>query len=221
MRRILVLAPHPDDEVLGLGGTIARLSEAGADVTVAVLTRGAPPQFTDADVTRSRAEAEAAHAILGVETTRFFDLPAAQLDGVPHHRLNAVLDGLFDEVRPDTVFLPFKHDMHLDHDLVFTSAMVAARPPRPAAPTRILCYETLSETNWNAPYVTIGFMPNWFVDIERTLDCKLAALQAFTSQLKDFPHERSLETARALATLRGSTVNRRAAEAFVLIREVM
>jgi LmbE family N-acetylglucosaminyl deacetylase len=119
------------------------------------------------------------------------------------------------------VLVPFVGDVHIDHQLIFQSAMVAARPHQAAYPTMILAYETLSETNWNAPYLTPGFLPNVFVDITDTLDLKLQAIAAYGSQLRASPHERSIEALKALATLRGATVHRPAAEAFVLVRSVV
>lgn len=220
MRRVLVLAPHPDDEVLGCGGTMARLAAEGAHVEVAVLTRGGPPRF-DADQAQVvRAEAERSHALLGVASTRFLNLPAAELDGLAHADLNAAIAGVLAEVAPDTLFVPFAGDLHLDHRLVFDSAMVAARPRGDAYPRRILAYETVSETNWSAPHVAPAFQPTVFIDIAEYLDAKLAAFALFASQCRAFPDERSLETLRALAMVRGSCVTRRAAEAFMLIREV-
>ena len=99
--------------------------------------------------------------------------------------------------------------------------MVAARPHQAAYPGTILAYETLSETNWNAPYLSPAFVPNVFVDITDTLETKLEAMRMYKSQLRAFPHERSVEALRALATLRGATVHRPAAEAFVLVRHVV
>lgn len=220
IRRALVVAPHPDDEVLGCGGTIARLAEAGSSVDVAIVTRGAPPMFDAAQAEQVCREAKRAHTLLGVKATHFMNLPAAELDGIAHTELNRALARVVAESAPDTLFVPFVGDLHLDHQLIFQSAMVAARPRGAAYPRRILAYETVSETNWSAPYLTPSFQPNVFVDIEAQLDRKLEAFAAFESQCRPFPDERSIETLRALATLRGSCVTRRAAEAFVLIREV-
>jgi N-acetylglucosamine malate deacetylase 1 len=219
--RVLVVAPHPDDEVLGAGGTIARLSDAGAEVVVGIVTKGAPPLFAEAAVEEVRGEAQAAHAHLGVARTVFLSQPAARLDEVPHHRLNQALAELVREVAPDTLLLPFVGDIHLDHQLIFLSGLVAARPLGIGFPRRILCYETMSETNWNAPLISPTFAPNVFVDISAQLERKLEAMSLYRSQQRDFPHERSLAALRALAMLRGSTVHRAAAEAFMLVRQVI
>jgi LmbE family N-acetylglucosaminyl deacetylase len=219
--RVLVLAPHPDDEVLGAGGTIARLSAAGAEVVVAIVTKGAPPLFTETGAEEVRSEAQAAHAHLGVARTVFLSQPAARLDEVPHHRLNQAFGELLREVAPDTLLLPFVGDIHLDHQLTFLSGLVAARPHGVKFPSRILCYETVSETNWNAPLISPTFAPNVFVDISAQLERKLEAMGLFGSQQREFPHERSLAALRALAMFRGSTVHRAAAEAFMLVRQVI
>ena len=221
IRIALVIAPHPDDEVLGVGGTMARLSGAGREVHVAIVTRGRPPLFTEEESERDREEARAAHALLGVAHTHLMDFPAAELDTVPHAEVNRALAVLMREIAPDTLFIPFNGDIHLDHQLVFISSMVAARPNRPGGfPKRIYAYETLSETNWHAPYVTPAFVPNCFVDIADYLDLKLAAMEAYLSQIKPAPNERSLQAIQALSRLRGATVHVSAAEAFVLLREV-
>jgi LmbE family N-acetylglucosaminyl deacetylase len=220
MRRVLILAPHPDDEVLGCGGTIARLVAEGAHVEVAVLTRGAPPRFDAAQAAMVRQEAERAHALLGVAATRFLTLPAAELDRVAHADLNAAIAWEIAAARPDTLFIPFAGDLHLDHRLIFESAMVAARPRGTVYPRRILAYETVSETNWSAPSIAPAFQPTVHIDISNHLETKLAAFALFESQCRAFPDERSLETLRALAMVRGSCVTRHAAEAFMMIREV-
>jgi LmbE family N-acetylglucosaminyl deacetylase len=220
VRTALVIAPHPDDEVLGVGGTMAKLSAAGAAVHVAIVTRGEPPRFT-AELTETvRRECAAAHQRLGVARTHFLEFPAAGLDEVAHSDLNRSIGSLVAEVAPDTLFVPFVGDIHLDHQLVFTSALVASRPRHDQVPVRILAYETLSETNWWAPGITPAFVPNVFIDISETLDAKVEAFKAFESQVMAAPDERSPEVIRALALVRGATVYRSAAEAFMLVRQI-
>lgn len=216
----LVIAPHPDDEVLGCGGTMARLVRAGADVHVAIMTRAGAEQFGAQAAETGRREALKAHDLLGVKATHFFDLPAAGLDTVPHADINAALGALIAELAPDTLFIPFLGDVHLDHQLIFLSSMVAARPRGGHGPARVYCYETLSETNWYAPGLTPTFAPNVYVDIGETLENKLAAFACYTSQMKVAPDERSPEVIRALAVVRGATVHRSAAEAFILLRQI-
>lgn len=220
IRRALVLAPHPDDEVLGCGGTIARIAGAGGRVDVAVVTRGQEPRFAPAQVEQVDAEARSAHALLGVAETHFLGFPAAELDRVAQADLNRSVADLIAKVAPDTLFIPFAGDNHHDHRLVFDAALVAARPRGQAYPRRILAYETVSETNWSAPGIAPAFHPNVFVDITDQVETKLQAFALYASQCQPFPDERSLETLRALALVRGSTVTRQAAEAFVLVREV-
>lgn len=218
--RILVVAPHPDDEVLGVGGTIARSVAAGHDVSVVIVTKGFPPVFDEEFIATGRREAKDAHAKLGVTDTVFLDFPAAALDSVEHREVNDRLAEVIHRIRPDVLYIPFNGDIHTDHQLIFQSCLVAARPNGGYTPRTIYAYETLSETNWNAPYLTPSFVPNVFVDISEHLDAKVGAMRAFASQIKLAPHERSAEALVALATLRGSTVSRRAAEAFVLIRDI-
>lgn len=220
MSVLLVLAPHPDDEVLGVGGTIARCAGEGISVVVAIVTKGYPPRFDEELIAAGRREARVAHELLGVKETLYLGLPAAELDQVPHADLNERLGAVVREVAPDRIFVPFAGDLHVDHQRIFLSALVAARPVGAATPD-VLAYETLSETNWNAPYLAPAFAANCFVDITATLERKLEALAAYRSQLQPFPHERSLEAVRALAISRGAQVGLAAAEAFVLLRQVL
>jgi LmbE family N-acetylglucosaminyl deacetylase len=146
--------------------------------------------------------------------------PAAMVDTIAHSQVNESLSVLVREVAPDTLFLPFAGDLHLDHQLIFLSGLVASRPNREQYPRRLLAYETLSETNWNAPYLSPPFAPNLYIDIGDMLERKLEAMACYASQLRPAPNERSIEALRALARLRGAAVHRHAAEAFVLLREV-
>lgn len=219
--RTVVVAPHPDDEVLGAGGTIARLSAEGGEVHVVVVTEGKPPAYGDEMVRVVQSEAREAHGLLGVRQTHWLGLPAAALAETAHADLNSALFRIFESLRPKTVLLPFVGDIHIDHQLIFLASLVASRPHNKGFPERILAYETLSETNWNAPYLTPNFVPHVFVDITDTLAAKVDAMRCFRSQLRNAPHERSIATIEALATLRGATVLAHAAEAFVLIRHVL
>lgn len=210
--KVLVIAPHHDDEVLGVGGTMAKYAAEGAEVYVVIVTEGNLAEC---------AEAREAHRLLGVKDTIFFSFPAAELDMVPHKEVNIKLFDVIDKIQPDLLFIPFIGDIHLDHQRIFLSSLVAARPNNRNAPKAIYAYETLSETNWYAPHVTANFVPNVFIEISEHLETKLQAMQMYESQIKAFPDERSEETLRALAILRGSTVNRFAAEAFYLIRQII
>jgi LmbE family N-acetylglucosaminyl deacetylase len=219
IERALVIAPHPDDEVLGCGGTMARLAANGAEVHVGIVTR-ATARFGPGAAEAGVREAQEAHQRLGVAETHFLNLPAAELDTLPHARLNEAIGTLVAAVAPDTLFIPFLGDIHLDHQLVFLSAMVAARPRGADGPRRVYAYETLSETNWYAPGVTPIFAPNVHVDISATLERKLDAFACYTSQAKEFPDERSVKAIQALAVLRGAAVYCLAAESFLLLRQI-
>jgi len=177
--------------------------------------------FDPAFIEQGRQEAVVAHRLLGVRETIFLKgFPAALLDTIPHCRLNEALRELFYDVKPDILFVPFCGDVHIDHRLIFESVLVAARPNDVYQVKTIYAYETLSETNWNAPPLTPGFLPNTYFDISSFLEVKLQAMSIYQSQIKSFPHERSLEAIQALARLRGATVGFEAAEAFVLIRSI-
>jgi len=127
-KKVLVIAPHPDDEVLGCGGSIKKLVSQGWDATVAVVTKGVAPLFTEQEVMVGRAEAKEAHQLLGVTETVYMDFPAAELDIQPHRELNQAVTDLLTQVKPDLMFIPFIGDLHRDHQRTFISCLVAARP---------------------------------------------------------------------------------------------
>jgi LmbE family N-acetylglucosaminyl deacetylase len=218
--KVLVVAPHPDDEVLGCGGVMARHAAAGDEVYVAVVGRGIPEKFSDESVARSRAELARAHRVLRVTDCRFLDFPVPRLDTVPGHELADSLGQLFSQWQPQTIYLPHHGDIHTDHGHVHTAGLVAARPMGGCPIRRVLAYETLSETEWARPGADTVFQPTVFIDIEPFLEQKIEAMSCYQSKLVPAPHPRSLETIRALARLRGSTAHLEAAEAFMLIREI-
>jgi N-acetylglucosamine malate deacetylase 1 len=225
--KVLCLAPHADDETLGCGGTLARYVAEGHDVTVAVVTGhgdDAPhPLWPRQTWTQVRAEAAEAMEVLGVQTLRFAELPAAMLTSVATHVKNGVVQALIEEVRPDVLFVPFLWDIHVDHREVFHASSVAWRPSSELGRKiqEIYAYETLSETGWNAGGVEPGFVPNVWVDVSATIDKKLRALERYASQLRSFPDARSVRAVDALARFRGAQMGMEAAEAFVLVRRLM
>lgn len=218
--RVLVIAPHPDDEILGVGGTIAKRSNAGDEVYVCVVTKGFPPLFDQEMIEQGRRECVQADRMLGVRKTYFLDLPAVMLETVPRYELNRKIAEVVQEVDPDEVYIPHRGDMQIDHQIVVDAAMVAVRPRGKRYPRRVYAYETLSETGWNIPNTTNEFIPTVYEDISGTVDAKIGALSVFRSQLAQFPEARSVGAVEALARFRGATVGVSAAEAFCLIREI-
>ena len=152
--------------------------------------------------------------------SHFLDLPAARLDDIPGTDINAALGGVFQAVKPDTVYIPYAGDVHRDHQLVFQAAMVCSRPVADDCPKRLLAYETVSETDWNAAPITPAFVPNVFIDITPFIAKKLEACAMYASQIQPPPHQRSIEGLRALSVTRGHSVGFSHAEAFMLVRQL-
>lgn len=220
-KKILIIAPHPDNEVLGCGGIIRKFANNGNQVFVLVATRGSSRLFDQSKVENVRKEALKAHAFLGVIETFFLDYPAPELDTVPIADLSRDFAKLIAENKIDTLFLPHRGDIHNDHKAVFNAGLVAARPVGSYTVREVYCYETLSETEWAAPFGDDSFIPNYFVNIEDTFEAKKTALQFFKSQLREFPNPRSLEAIEALAKFRGATVGLKRAEAFMAMRQII
>lgn len=218
--KILVIAPHPDDEIIGVGGTIAKRAASGDEVHVCVVTKGCAPLFEESFIEQGRQECRRADQMLGVMETVFLDFPAVMLETVPRYELNGKLSEVIQKIKPDEVYIPHRGDMQIDHQIVADAAMVGLRPKYEHVVKRIYTYETLSETGWNMPNVQNEFIPNVYEDISSFLEKKLEAMQVFESQLSDFPAARSLGAIEALAKYRGALVNVTAAEAFCLVREI-
>ena len=218
--RVLVVAPHPDDEIIGVGGTIAKSVKSGDEVYVCVVTKGIEPLFEKDFVEQGRNECRTADKLLGVKETFFLDFPAVMLETVPRHEFNAKITEMVQRITPDEVYIPHRGDMQIDHQMVVDATMVAVRPRGKNYPKRVYAYETLSETGWNIPNTMNEFIPTVYEDITEELELKLKAMEIFKSQLAPFPAARSIGAIEALAKFRGATVSVEAAEAFSLIREV-
>lgn len=221
---ILVVAPHADDEVLGVGGTIAKHCASGEKVVVAVLTgHGIDPHplWPKENWDLIRQECLFAAKILGNVEVIFFELPAACLDVVPAWQINKVVVDLISDVNPSTIYIPFAYDLHKDHTAIAYAVNVATRPYLHVGKNlmRILAYETLSETHLAPPYLAPAFQPNVFNDISDFLIKKVDAMRAYKSQLQPDGYPRSLESIEALAKVRGAHIGAQAAEAFVLLGE--
>lgn len=223
MSNILIIAPHCDDEILGCGGIMTRFKNEGHNIYVVIVTNGhvgAPELFSSVGTERVQNEARNAHKFLGVTKSFFLNFPAPRLDSIPSYKLSISLEKLIRQYNISELYVPHRGDIHKDHRITYESALVAARPVNENPVKRIYAYETLSETEWSAPFSDDAFIPNVFYDIEDFLEFKLKAFSFFETQEKMFPHPRSQKTLEHLARLRGTTVGFKAAEAFMLIREI-
>jgi len=219
-KRVLVVSPHPDDETLGVGGTIEKYSREGHVVHVLTISGHLPPLYKRQDYEITLKEAKHAFKILGVTKSEFLELPATMIGNVPVHKLNSKIMKILDDFNPQIVFCPYP-DRHIDHRLVFDSVMVATRPVGIGRNIEIVAaYETLSETHWNAPHIETNFTPNWVVDITNSIDKKLEALRCYKSQISDFPGPRSVEAVEALAKFRGTQAGFSYGEGMHIIRMV-
>jgi LmbE family N-acetylglucosaminyl deacetylase len=215
---ILVIAPHADDEVLGCGGALGLASSHGIDVIVVVATSGTESVFSEAQKETVRREMEAAHRVMGVSRTIRLEMPAPGLDALPEYQLIDKLVATIREVQPTVVLTPHMGDPHADHNAVSRSVLVATRPRQGQPVTTVLEYETPSESEWSLPHESHWFVPNAYVDVARFLEVKIDAMSCYRSQLREFPHPRSLDYIRYLAHVRGASVGVIAAEAFRLLR---
>ena len=216
--RVLVISPHPDDEVLGCGGTIAKYVDHGDTVYLCIITTVYTPDWSEEYIQNKKVEIAKANEILGINKTYFLDLPAVKLDMVPQKQINDLLQNIVNEIRPEVVYIPWKGDLNRDHRIIFESSLVATRPTNSII-KRILAYEILSETEWGQSIE--AFHPTVYEDISYHIAKKLDAMRSYKSELKESPHPRSLESIEILAKKRGSEVFIRHAEAFMLIREII
>lgn len=226
MERALIVVAHPDDEVLGMGGTIAKLSKKGIEIHLLIVTDGSSCQYkTDDDldliIKNKIDETKQASLILGIKTISYGGLPDMKLDTVPHTDLNNVIENAINKIKPDVVFTHFYGDINLDHQLVFKSVLVACRPTNRQSVKEIYCFDVPSSTEWNYFSAQTSFFPNCYVDITKYLDVKLSALSCYKTELREYPHPRSVQFVREMDQVEGKKVGIEAAERFVLIRQII
>ncbi|WP_341702902.1 PIG-L deacetylase family protein [Ferrovibrio sp.] len=219
--RIAVIVAHPDDEVLGFGGTIARYAAAGVTVSVLILatgltSRGAASQD---QIDLLQASSREAAQKLGVARLSFSDFPDNRMDSVPLLDVVQRIEAFLAEAEPQRVYTHHAGDLNIDHRITHQAVLAACRPLPGQGVRELLAGEINSATEWSGPAFS-AFSPTEYVDISAVLDAKLAALSAYESEMRPWPHSRSIEAVRALALLRGSQVGVSAAEAFVTLRRL-
>jgi LmbE family N-acetylglucosaminyl deacetylase len=224
-RSILVVVSHPDDEVLGCGGTIAKHCAEGHSVAVLFIADGVTSrhrfEILEQHVLDRRRAAETASGILGVSDITFLPHRDNQLDQVPLLVLAQDIEKTVGRLRPEIIYTHHSGDVNIDHRCTHDAVITACRPQPGFSVKRVLFFETLSSTEWRPPSSMRPFAPNWFNDISAFLDQKRRALEAYAEELRPYPHPRSVEAVEYLARWRGASVGLAAAEAFELGREVI
>lgn len=220
---VLVIAPHADDETLGMGGTIARFVREGKRVTVAVLTGPGiepHPLWPASMWDEIRAEAAQAMRVLGVSDLLFENLPAACLDDTPVHLVNRTVSDVIAKVQPEELYIPYLHDLHKDHFALSYAALVHSRAylEQGQRIKLLAMYETPTETHLFPGSLYPAFAPNMWIDVSDTLEKKLEAWGCYQSQHQKGQTPRSSEALRALAVTRGAEIGTSAAEGFLILR---
>lgn len=221
-KRILVIAAHPDDEVLGVGGTIAWHAKLNHDeVYVLFLTEGCSTQYENVEekIAQKKEEAANANNILGVKEIFFEDLPDMRLDTLPHVNINRSIEKFVKKLQPHIVFTHHP-DVNKDHVVIFESTMVALRPVPGCNVKKVFLFAPSSSTEWSAPLSGGYFIPNSFYNITETLSYKIRAFESYRSEARDYPHPRSKNAIEIYAKRIGISVGYEAAENFMLMRSI-
>lgn len=225
MKKVLVIAAHPDDEVLGVGGTIAKLASQSVECHLLIVTDGSSSQYRDSDhlheiIEAKKKETQACADSLGFKSIHYGGLPDMKLDKTPHIVINQVIEKVIDEVQPDTVFTHFWGDVNRDHQEVYKSTLVVVRPVMGQMVKELYCYRVPSSTEWTPNKADTMFMPNYFVDIEKFAEQKYKAFACYSTELREYPHPRSVQYLSETDKAAGLRVGLMAAEEFVLLRKI-
>lgn len=218
---VLVIVAHPDDEVLGAGGTLARHASQGSAVHIVFLAdgvgaRGANPSASDRRANAARRAAKC----LGAQEPTFLGFPDNRLDGIDLLDITQAIERIASEVEPSVIYTHHEGDLNIDHAICHRAVLTACRPMPGRSVRRIFAMEVASSTEWAAPSANTAFLPSRFVDISGFMEHKRRALEAYAEEMRPFPHARSFEAVEALARWRGTTAGMPAAEAFVVIRDL-
>jgi LmbE family N-acetylglucosaminyl deacetylase len=223
--KVLVVAAHPDDEVLGCGGTIARLAQEGHDVYIAILGEGITSRYAQrAEADRKKLEALHARSqnvadLLGAKDLFMYNLPDNRFDTVPLLDVVKIVEDLIERLEPEVIYTHHSGDLNIDHVIVHRAVLTATRPQSGQPVRAIYAFEVPSSTEWAFGQFS-AFQPNVFVDMSATLETKIEAMALYESEVRPFPHPRSPEALRALAKWWGSAAGLKAAEGFATVREV-
>jgi LmbE family N-acetylglucosaminyl deacetylase len=217
-QKVVVVTPHPDDETLGCGGTLLKHKHNNDEIYWLIVTSMGNDYAENVRKRRAH-EVEQVAACYGFHRVERLAFEPAQLDSVPLSELIIAIGEVFANIRPTTVYLPYRHDIHSDHKIVFDAASACTKWFRYPYVRRVLAYETLSETHFSINPDIRGFIPNVFVDISPFLLKKIDIMKIYESELKEHPFPRSVEAMKALSSIRGSQIGVEAAEAFMLLKE--
>ena len=226
-KKILIVAAHPDDEVLGCGATVLALTLLGNEAHVLILGEG----VTSRDDTRQRkkregmildlrTQAEKANRLIGVKSVECCDFPDNRFDTVPLIEIVKVIERKKNAVKPDIVFTHFSGDLNIDHRICSGATLTAFRPMQEDTVKELYTYEILSSTEWNFGSSAAQFRPNCYFDINHTLTSKIEAMRQYEFEIREYPHPRSEKAIKILAQKRGMEIGVSAAEAFQLIRSL-
>lgn len=224
--KVLVVAAHPDDEVLGCGATMARHAKQGDTVWSLILGQGVTSRFSQADVrtgtllSKLQESAQQANKVLGVKKLIFEDFPDNAFDSVPKLKIVQAIERVVASFKPDVIYTHSFSDLNIDHQICCEAVQTACRPLPGTSVKRILTFEVASSTEWRFQGAD-SFAPNFFVDVSRTLALKLQAMKKYKAELRSFPHPRSLRYLEALARVRGGQSGLMAAEGFKVVRDII
>lgn len=219
-KNILVVATHPDDETLGAGGTLLKHRENGDAVHWLIMTAATDDDGYSVEFqTKRRDEIKAVSRAYGFASTTELGLRTTRLDTYPMAELVRRISAVVEKVKPDTVYIPNRSDVHSDHQTTHSALIACTKSFRYPFLKKVLMYETPSETEFASPLVENAFLPNVYSDISKFMDAKLSTMTIYASECGDHPFPRSPETLKAVAMLRGSVAHVKYAEAFMLLKE--
>jgi len=219
---VLVVAPHADDETLGCGGTLLRYAQSGVEIHWLLITGMLDEYgYTPNKILKREQEIRLVAEQYGFIQVHQLNFKPAALDTMPKGELIGAISKIVSQVKPEEVFTVYRNDAHSDHEIVYDSVMSATKSFRYPFVKRVLAYETISETDFGMKPEDSGFRPNVFVNISDFLEKKLTILELFESEVGEFPFPRSRIALEALARLRGAQCNHLAAEAFMLLKEII
>ena len=227
-KTILVVAAHPDDEVLGCGASIAKWTAAGDIVHILIMAEGVTSrsQVRDRDVNSKELSlleksAHSAGNILGTDSVKILDFPDNRMDSLDRLDIIKAIEEEIERLKPQTVVTHHCGDLNIDHRITHEAVMTACRPQPGHSVRLLLAFETVSSTEWQPTGSNVAFQPNWFENVAETFDFKIKALELYKSEMREWPHPRSLKNIEYLAKFRGSSIGCEFAEGFMLLRVIL